>query len=200
MKRIVTLLAAIWLCGTSLVSAQNLLLNPGFELGSGGSATSWTKWAGANREPWANHSGAYGMALEWWVSANGGFYQDVPGTYTPGDTYQLSAWFLDDKAVVTTSVYLTKIEWFDASNAMIGSQVMNVSPLVNNTWQELSMTGTVPVGTAYARVVFEGQNMVSGETLKIDDASFILIPEPTSMTLLGLALGLGGLILIQRRR
>lgn len=186
-----------WAGLTLSAGASNLLLNPSFDLGSGTSAANWTKFGAANRETWAAQTGSHGMSLQWWVGANGGFYQDIFVSYTPGDLYTFSAWYQDDAASVTTSTYLAKIEWFDISNIMLTSDVLGLSPLLNNTWQELSVSSVAPVSAHYARVVVQGLGMVSGETLKIDNASFYLVPEPSSIALLGL--GLGALLIFRRR-
>lgn len=188
MKKLGIMLGVVLACSVS----QAQLLNGDFEAGIGLNADNWTKYGAVNREGWANHGGAQGMALEWWVGAGGGFYQDVAAT--AGATYTLSAWYLDDAATVLTSVYTTKIEWLDSFNLVIGADSQNVSPLVNNTWRQLSLVGTAPVGAVTARVVFDGAGMIGGETLKIDDVT-LAVPEPSVLALLGL----GGLLLRRRK-
>ena len=153
------------------VGQAQSLLNGGFETaGAGGiyTATNWTTYGSCERETWAAHTGSYGMAHEWWWGTSSGFYQDVAAT--PGATYTLSAWCLDDAASVVTSVYEMKLEYYDSSLNLLGSDIENISPLVNNTWQQLSLVGNaIPANTATVRVVFDASNMISGETLKIDD-------------------------------
>jgi hypothetical protein len=155
-----------------------LLLNPSFETaGPWGvySAANWTTNGSCERETWAAHSGSYGMAHEWWWGTSSGFYQNVAAT--PGATYILSAYCLDDTNVVVTSVYEMKLEYFDSSTNLIGSDTENISPLVSNTWQQLSLFGhAVPANTATVRAVFDASNMISGETLKIDDVNLMVLP------------------------
>jgi hypothetical protein len=155
-----------------------LLSNPGFEAaGAGGiyTATNWTTYGSCARESWAAHSGSYGMAHEWWGGTSSGFYQNVAAT--PGAVYTLSAWCLDDAASVVTSVYRMKLEYYDNSMNLLGSDTENISPLVNNTWQQLNLFGNAaPPNTARVRVVFDASNMISGETLKIDDVSLMELP------------------------
>jgi len=188
MKKLVIALSVVLACSVS----QAQLLNGDFEAGVGLNADNWTKYGAANREGWANHGGGQGMALEWWAGAGGGFYQDVAAT--AGATYTLSAWYLDDAAAVVTSLYTTKIEWYDSLATLISISSQNVSPLVNNTWQQLSLVDTAPVGAVTARVVFDAAGMVGGETLKIDDVA-LAVPEPSALTLLGL----GGLLLRRKK-
>jgi len=158
--------------------ASQLLLNPGFEItGAGGiyTATNWTTYGSCERETWAAHTGSYGMAHEWWWGTSSGFYQDVPAT--PGATYILSVWGVDDAASVVTSVYRMKLEYYDSSLNLLGSDIENISPLVNNTWQQLTLYGNaIPANTTTVRVVFDASNMISGETLKIDDVSLTVVP------------------------
>ncbi len=149
------------------------LLNGGFETaGPGGiyTSTNWTTSGSCEREAWANHTGAYGMAHEWWWGTSSSFYQSI--TASPGATYTLSAWCQDDTNSVVTSVYGMKLEYYDSSLNLLGSDSEALSPLVDSTWQQLSLFGNpVPANTSLVRAVFDASNMVSGETLKIDDAT-----------------------------
>jgi|GEM_PF-463085 len=160
------------------VGQPQLLLNGGFETaGPGGiyTATNWTTYGSCERETWAAHTGSYGMAHEWWWGTSSGFYQDVPAT--PGATYILSAWCVDDAASVVTSVYQMMLVYYDSSQNVLGSDIEDISPLVNNAWQQLSLSGNaISANTATVRVVFDASNMISGETLKIDDVSLTVVP------------------------
>jgi hypothetical protein len=175
MKKLSVVLSAGILVLAGVVS-QAQLLNGDFEAGAGTSADNWTKYGGCSREGWANHGGANGMALTWWVSLTGGFYQEVAAN--AGDTFTLSAWYNDDAPVVATSIYSMKLEWLDNTTNIISVASNNVSPLLNNVWQQLSLVATAPVGAVLVRVVFDGDLMVSGETLKIDDVILTFTSPP----------------------
>ena len=157
---------------------QAQLANTGFETaGAGGiyTAAGWTQYGAGNRETWAAHTGTYGMAHEWWNGTSSGFYQNFGAT--PGAKYALSAWFVDDAATVVTSVYRMKLEYYDGSSNLLGSDIENISALVNNTWRQLILTGNVvPANTVTVRVVFDASNMITGETLKIDDVNLLTVP------------------------
>jgi hypothetical protein len=209
MKKLMMVLCVslLVLCGTA---NANLLLNPGFEtsgqipdpgnMWGDGTALNWTKTGAVNREGWANHSGDWGNTFQWWQGASGSFYQEV--AVTAGTKYELSAWYLDDKATVTQSVYTANIEWYQGAT-LLGTTTLNLSPLLSNVWQQLSVSGTAPTNCDIARIVFSGSNMYEfpvgsngGEVLKVDDAAFDVIPEPVTVTLLGL----GSLFLARRRK
>ena len=155
-----------------------LLSNAGFETaGAGGiyTAANWTTFGSCEREAWAAHSGSYGMALEWWWGTNAGFYQDAAAS--PGATYTLSAWFLDDAANVTGSGFVMKLEYYDASSNLIRTDSVDISSSVNNTWQQLSLVGTAASASAVTvRAVFYGGNLYNDNVLKIDDVSFTAVP------------------------
>jgi hypothetical protein len=160
------------------IGLAQILLNPGFETAGGGgiyTATNWINYGACARETWASHSGNAGMAHEWWNGASSGFYQDIAAT--PGVKYAVSAWCVDDAATVATSVYRMKLEYYDHLLNFLGADIENISPLVNNTWQQLSLFGNAtPANTATVRVVFDASGMVNGETLKIDDVTLNAIP------------------------
>ncbi len=153
------------------------LANLDFEAaGAGGyySAANWVEYGAVNRELWANYTGSagsFGMALEWWNGPSGGFYQDI--ATRPGAGYHLSAWCQDDAAAVSVGVYTMKLEYYDAARVLLGTDATNISAGVNNTWRQMTLTGSAaPANCATVRVVFGGSRLVEGETLKIDAVSF----------------------------
>lgn len=89
MKKIFTILS---IAAVSLVSAQNLVLNPGFETND---LTSWAKGPGpaytaptiSNSAP---HTGSFNAAYTG-VSATTGFYQDI--AISGGTQYTVSFWY-----------------------------------------------------------------------------------------------------------
>lgn len=161
------------------VGQQQSLLNTSFEIaGAAGiySATNWTTYGSCEREAWANHTGSYGMAHEWWWGTSSGFYQNVAAT--PGTTLTLSAWCQDDTNSVTAAVYAMNLEYYDASMNLLATDTLNLSPLVNQSWQQLSLVGSpAPATTATVRVLLAASNMVlQTETLKIDDVNLTIAP------------------------
>lgn len=88
MKKIFTILS---IAAVSLVSAQNLLVNPGFEAGlapwAAGTTASYTAPAVATT---GAHSGT-NSAMYSGVTATTGFFQNVP--VTGGKTYVISFWY-----------------------------------------------------------------------------------------------------------
>jgi hypothetical protein len=202
-KLMVILCVSVVLCGTA--QAANLLLNADFETngGFGGTtADNWTETGPLYSDPlqnavgiegWANHGGGWGVAFYWWIGPESGIHQDV--AVTAGQEYEFKGWMLDDAAAVTTSVYTMTIEWYQGTN-LLGSTSEDISSQLTNTWKELGLTGTALTGSDMARVIVSASGMVSGETLKFDDASFVAVPEPVTMTILGL----GSLFLARRRK
>lgn len=81
MARYFLSIAACALLGFPVSAARaNLLLNAGFDGGTGVVASSWSCFDSGGREPWAARNGAAGFSLYGWASNGwGGVWQDVVG-------------------------------------------------------------------------------------------------------------------------
>ncbi len=132
-----------------------------------------------------------------------GVFQDVPGL-SPGqsvvfDVYHKAASLpLDLDAEV-------RIEWRNSVSDTEISRTPNSVPTASITtdYTLFSLPSVVPAGVDTARVVYAIQTFSGGAadtgTVFLDDAAFhVLVPEPASVALLGLAgIGLAGM---RRRR
>lgn len=203
------LLAAVALAITSLgsvASAVNLFANPGFEdpityngppfVGSwegfsgafsGGSATS----ANGTVTP-LNGLQNLDLKIVNDATAFAGAFQDV--AVTAGNEYIFSGWhkLLSGNSGGTE----VRIEWRDAVAEI--SRTPNLVPATSSVYTEFSLTATAPVGATIARAVYAIQSFTGSgdQNVLVDDASFVCVPEPASMALVGLA----GVALLGTRR
>jgi hypothetical protein len=205
----VVLCVSAVLCGTA---QANLLLNSGFETNGGyGGATAdnWTETlagAATGVEGWANYAGNWGMAVYWWSNGGtGGFYQNV--TVTEGLQYEFSCQTLRDGngqwiegewvPNEMQGTYTMKIDWLDADNNLLGTTAIDITNTMGvgaGGWVLKAVSGTAPVGAVSANVGFDAVGVNNAG--KFDEASFDVIPEPVTVTLLGL----GSLFLARRRK
>ncbi|GEM_PF-2804593 len=205
----VVLCVSAVLCGTA---QANLLLNSGFETNGGyggATAANWTETlegAATGVEGWANYAGNWGMAVYWWSNGGtGGFYQNV--AVTEGLQYEFSCQTLRDgngqwiegEWVPNTmqGTYTMKIDWLDAGNNLLGTTAIDITNTMGvgaGGWVLKAVSGTAPVGAVSANVGFDAVGVNNAG--KFDEASFDVIPEPITVTLLGL----GSLFLARRRK
>ncbi len=125
-----------------------------------------------------------------------GVFQDIPNL-TAGDTYNFSGWHktISDPLNVLPEV---RIEWRDSVANVEISRTPNLSPIPTSDYTQFLLTAVVPAGADTARAVYAIQSFIPGggsSTVFLDDFSF-QVPEPTTMTLLGLS----GLAFVGLRR
>jgi PEP-CTERM motif len=140
-------------------------------------------------------------------------YQDNPAS--PGIEYTLTAWVGAGPGYSGTMVGSTTrtelaIEFFDITNGLVGSSVLNLGPAELNTvtglpfdYDDYTVTATAPFDAATVRVRFsmiDAYDVPEGgdAALVTDHYTLIAIPEPTTFLLF--AFGLLGLIRIRGRR
>jgi len=167
------------------VDFSGLLANPSFE-------DRWTMSGVAGYEGWAAHTGSRGIAVRTWAGSEGEAHYDNVSV-TGGESYLYTLWGLSDD-VITQGSYYMKVEWYDGEN-LLGESVKDISDgLTNADWTQFSFNVTAMAGSDSARVMFGGTGVnVVG---KFDDASFVEVPEPATVFILGL----GGLFLSRRKR
>jgi hypothetical protein len=126
-------------------------------------------------------------------------------TATAGEDYVLGVWA---KTLASDDIQgwngLVKVEWYDGSDSLISASDIGylygdgVDPV--DTWKNISATEIAPASVAYGSLVLTlertGEDPGSGGSVCYDDAS--VIPEPATMTLLGLGSGL--LLGIRRKK
>jgi hypothetical protein len=185
-------------------SAQNLLVNPGFEdpitqdgppfvgFWEGFSGGAGASASNSNIQP---HSGAQHLLLSIAQTDNtfAGAFQDVAvvaGQQAVFSGFNKSAGVFDIGAEF-------RIEWRNATTEV--GRTPNSFPTLTSDYTPFSLTATVPAGAEIARVVYAIQSFGAGGTnngtVYVDDVS-LTVPEPTSLA----ALTLGGLVVTARRR
>lgn len=132
------------------------------------------------------------------TSASGfaGVFQDIPGL-TPGTPVIFSGWHQGNgtAADYTSEV---RIEWRNSVSDTEISRTPNQTPLTGTAYSEFSLPSIVPAGADTARAVYAlatfGTPAQGGGTVNIDDFSFVVVPEPATLALIGMSLvGLAGL-------
>ncbi len=132
-----------------------------------------------------------------------GAYQDF-GT-TAGESFEGSVWALNDGADVMAGgqVAAVNIEWLDATSTNIGTEfgttLLSTDPM--DVWTMLTVSGTAPAGTVFARLVvitgdFAGPG---GGAPRFDDAYFSRSVVPIPGALLMFAPALLGLMDLRRK-
>ncbi|MDZ4655973.1 MAG: PEP-CTERM sorting domain-containing protein [Bythopirellula sp.] len=177
----------------SQVSAQNLLVNPGFEdpVTSDGPPFfgSWEAFSNGGPNISTNgtvmpRSGLQELNLTL-VDPNSfaGAFQDV--LVTEGNEYTWCGWhkLLSGNPGGTE----VRIEWRNAT-AEVG-RTANLVPPISSDYTKWSLTANALPGATIARVVYAIQSFgaPAPQNVLVDDVSFTCIPEPASMVLVGLA-------------
>lgn len=130
-------------------------------------------------------------------------YQDVPGV--PGIVYSLTAWFRMEANYAglnpaDPTKTLLALDFLGVGDVILLSVALDVDTVYvpDNTWQPVHIGALAPAGTVTVRArasMLDGVfQPVNPQSAFVDD--FLLLPEPTSATLLTLS----GLFLLHYRR
>jgi hypothetical protein len=221
-------IAAVLAFSASTTQAQNLLVNPGFE--SAGGFTANGPGGVAVGAGWANNfgGGAEGqndMSSSADFPHSGSFAllaANAPGnTWNPQGTYQIianssagaawsaSVWALTDTgtqgaATAGTGPVDFQVNFLDSTGTNnLGQADLGWAAIAaNDTWQKYTLSGVVPVGTAFISVydmAMIGPGAASTVNVYFDDNSLTVAPEPSTLALAGLG-GVAALSLIRRRK
>ena len=199
-------------CAVAMLGATsawgNLLVNPGFEAPD---ASAGDQYAITGSSGWNGFNGAYitattketGLQSFKAFGSPGGAFQDFPAF--AGQTWLGmvdSEKFSADPLVGQQGTFIN-IEWHDSGGGLIS---FLSTPIANSTstpdvWIPGSVSGTAPAGTSFVRLVllcgpYTGIGTGSGGAGFFDNASFDVVPEPGTLSLLAIA----GLLSLRRRR
>ncbi len=219
MKRVLLIVGILSLATATFVWAD--LLNGSFENAQQDTATNteywaqdvppgWTfggYWGEADVRGWRAYDGTNEATLHNWGggAADSGWWQTVTNTIaSEGSIWIASAWAVSDNGNWGGGVYTAnnidiKIEFYQNDHSTLAGAVTNSYSPPGETWTYMSVTGTAPANSYYARFVMAAVGQGSSGAFQFDDASLTTqIPEPTVGGLIGL--GAIALLAIRRKR
>ena len=190
------------------VNPVTLTSGPG---GTSGVDQGWATFGGgaggtASQSSAAALSGTYSL-LETVMPGNGwnpaGAYQIISGI-TPGQKYTFNIWAMTDTAndaYASTAGILVQLGFETAALGGADSVenpggtvgISGALPSTMGVWQEYSVSATAPAGetTAIVYAMFQDNSTATAmEDLYLDNAVLSVVPEPSSLALLGMGLGL----------
>lgn len=168
---------------TVLADSENVLSNPGFELGSDNGFP--VSWSGRGAQPqWVRLTDEVVFSGNWSVGlftpgdrTSGWGIQSEPIAVVPGRSYQASV--MVKLFGVRTQIY---IEFYDQKNSRIRPFVKETR--TNNEWTVLSVVGEAPEGSVYARVLLYMPPNVPNTYAYFDDVFFGEVQEEREVILL----------------
>jgi hypothetical protein len=178
-KRAAVAVIAFAVSGMAIASA-NMLRNASFETPAADGefgAQSWKMndpdehgdaWGSAARETWRAQDGtAIGTVRGTWAQAGdyGGWWQESEAT--AGTMYRVSAQFYADTDWTAATQEL-KLEFWNADRSQMLGATTNAIVGVGEMWTEVSVDGTAPEGTAWARAVISVSGTGEAGALQID--------------------------------
>lgn len=195
----------------SLVSAQNLVLNPGFETAGANSslAANWTVDTAAggpvygvrtNDNPFA---GSYNFEA-FLASTGAGPVVQVDQSAIPvtgGGTYTFS-FYADRLTGSQGDSDQYNIQWFNASSGFVGQTGYTTFSPGANVYAQTVASGTVPATAATGTIFLHCAGAaVPGwtATIDFDNVSLSVVPEPTTVSLVFVGL-LGAVLGLRKRR
>lgn len=207
-------LAACSIFGIAASASANIIMNSGFEAGSGSDAADWAEILGgpsgtvgrSTANPFSGAASAYMSFDHINNAAAGGAYfieQNQPvGSTTAGSDYNLSFYAMVDSASFVGMDTFVQILWLDQDasdgGGVKGETLVSLIGLgINESYQQFSLDLTAAAGSDSFLLRFQlsagaVDNIANG--VYVDDVA--LTPTPASAALLGL----GGLFATRRRR
>lgn len=212
MRRVMLVTAVISTCLMVLCVAQaNLLLNSDFESGPGdGSAAPdnwWRSSADSGSQDWAARNGSLGVGFYPWANGSSYTLQDVSVNLANGNVFEWSIWGLAEADYTVGMTYLGMEFW--GSGSLKYAVTNDISSAINgdrNNWNQYTFIHTNEDNTVdMVKPMFgflNGTDVGGTQGGKWDDASFTqsVIPEPTTMALLGVAMGVAVVLRRRQRR
>lgn len=206
--KLLTSISVLLVSLTTSLTAANLLVNPGFEdpitsdgppfVGfwegfSGGGAAA----ANSSLQPLSGFQ-SLGLSITTTPNTFAGAFQDVPGL-TAGSEYSFTGWHVTPSSLLSLGVEV-RIEWRSSGSNTEISRTPNATPIPGAAYSPFGFNAIVPAGADVARVVYAVQSFSTAPLgdgkVFVDNMSFSVVPEPSSIALLGL----GGLVLLAARR
>lgn len=184
-------MAALVVCGLAAVcaGAQNLLLNPSFEIDAvnDGVAPAWGKEATGPGDAWLHD---WLGPVNNWVATGGGWGQTTTATIlwgqyvpcTPGQSVTLRAWSYNYPDFVGNT--RLRLEFYYPNTEGSSMELSHADGDISTNaldWTQKSVTATAPAQASRVRAVLLGDNITNG-SFKFDDVELETSGVPPMVT------------------